>query len=303
MKKKFKIITLGCKVNQCESASLGNGLINAGCIEADPDERAHMVLINTCIVTHRASAQSRQAIRSAIRKNPSALIVVTGCYAQTYPEELTKIKGVHIIAGNTVKDKLVDIILEGKPRTIPYVIHRDFKEQSCIYPLGGAGDLHRTRAFLKIQDGCDAFCSYCIVPFSRGPIKSMIPEEIILALKSLSEHGYKEVVLTGIHLGRYGHDLMPGKDLIYLLNLIDREKLPLRIRLSSIEPMEINNPLIDENGDTFTRGASGLLAQNFQHETDHLDGILFTDKAVNLHEEKPEKKVAENFNGLHEANR
>ena len=244
MIKSFKIITLGCKVNQYESAYLKESLLGTGCREADKNGKADITIVNTCIVTQRASYQSRQAIRRAVRENPEGLIAATGCYAQAFPEELSKINGIGLIAGNTVKRQLPEMLLNtiglGKPR----LISEDFNPGMAFEFLPIKGFLDRTRAFLKIQDGCRSFCSYCIVPFARGPLRSLEPDKVISMLKILSGEGFNEVVLTGIHLGKYGVDLNNGTDLKRLLNLIGNEGFALRIRLSSIERNEIDRELI-----------------------------------------------------------
>ena len=241
MAKTFKIITLGCKVNQCESATLRQALMKAGWVPAEKGGSADLNVVNTCIVTQRASTQSRQAIRKAIRENPSALTAATGCYAQTFPEELSGIEGLDLVAGNALKGRLHKIVQDCRKGAAPCVSRADFDASLSeeILPMS-----ERTRSFLKIQDGCDSFCTYCIVPFSRGPLRSLEPLRVVALLRSLSEQGYREVVLTGIHLGKYGVDLSPATTLTELLRLIGREKLPLRIRLSSIEPKELGPELI-----------------------------------------------------------
>jgi len=241
MGKTFKIITLGCKVNQCESAYLREALMQAGWVPAEKGGPADVTVVNTCIVTQRASYQSRQAIRKAIRENPSALTAATGCYAQTFPEELSGIEGLDLIAGNALKGHLHKLLQDSRKGALTGLPQGNFSASLSeeVLPLS-----ERTRSFLKIQDGCDSFCSYCIVPFSRGPLRSLEPIKVIALLRSLSEEGYQEVVLTGIHLGKYGVDLSPAPSLTDLLRLIGEESLPLRIRLSSIEPKEVAPDLI-----------------------------------------------------------
>lgn len=241
MGKTFKIITLGCKVNQCESATLREALIQVGWVPAERGGPADVTIVNTCIVTQRASYQSRQAIRKAIRENPSALTAATGCYAQVFPEELSRIDGLDAVVGNALKGGLHTLLRDcGKGAPI-CLSPGDFRPSLSedVLPLS-----ERTRSFLKIQDGCDSFCSYCIVPYGRGPLRSLDPSQVMALLRSLSEKGYKEVVLTGIHLGKYGIDLSPAASLRDLLTLVGKEKLPLRIRLSSIEPKEVVPDLI-----------------------------------------------------------
>jgi threonylcarbamoyladenosine tRNA methylthiotransferase MtaB len=257
MSKAFKVITLGCKVNQCESAFLEESLVSTGCRKVGTDGVADLVIINTCIVTAKASYQSRQAIRRAIRENPGAIITVTGCYAQVYPDELTGIKGVDVIAGNKGKNFLPEIVARGSYHDPPLVLQEDFGvsypfEHTKIEGFGG-----RTRAFLKVQDGCDSFCSYCIVPKARGPIRSLEPDKVIGDLTCLDRNGYKEVVLTGVNLGKYGSDLGSHINLTRLLAEINKRRLALRIRLSSLKPAEIDRELIE------LMGASDWLCRHF----------------------------------------
>ena len=245
MSKAFKVITLGCKVNQYESAYLEESLVSKGCRKVDADGSADLVIINTCIVTARASYQSRQAIRRAIRENPGAIITVTGCYGQVYPDELIGIKGVDVISGNRGKDSLPEIVAHGIHHDPPLVFKEDFGqsylfEHTKIREFSG-----KTRAFLKVQDGCDCFCSYCIVPRARGPIRSLEPKKVMRDLDDLEQSGYREVVLTGVNLGRYGLDLGNGINLNRLLTQINTKSRALRIRLSSLEPTEIDHGIIE----------------------------------------------------------
>jgi threonylcarbamoyladenosine tRNA methylthiotransferase MtaB len=243
--KSFKIITLGCKVNQCETAYLEESLINAGLNRASRNGRSDITVVNTCIVTQRASYQSRQAIRKAHRENPDGMTAAIGCYAQVFPEELSQITGVDLIAGNTIKSQLPTVLLDSVGSGQPSLVSEDFRSGMEFDCLPMKGFLSRTRAFLKIQDGCQSFCSYCIIPFARGPLRSLDPETVMSMLKTFSKEGYREVVLTGVHLGAYGIDLDNGKDLKCLLHQIGRECLGLRIRLSSIEPNEIDEEMIE----------------------------------------------------------
>ncbi len=242
--KSFKIITLGCKVNQYESVHIREALLGEGYREVDKNKKADIVLVNTCIVTQRASYQSRQALRRAIKDNPSAMTGAVGCYAQVFPEELSAIDGLGIIAGNTSKGAIAEILRENGHRDSLFCASEDFSQDTPFEMLPVKGFSEKTRAFLKIQDGCDAFCSYCIVPYARGPLRSLDAGQVVSSLRTLSEEGYKEVVLSGIHLGKYGVDLDGDTDLIHLLSRIGVERLPLRIRLSSIEPNEIEEDLV-----------------------------------------------------------
>jgi len=245
MKKTFKIVTLGCKVNQYESAYLHGRLQEEGWTPVLPGEPSDVTIVNTCIVTQAASHQSRQEIRKAIRENEQGTVAAIGCYGQAFPEELKKIKGLRLIAGNVQKGRIPELL-----RSTPDSGSRmDF---STPFPRGmrfEAMDIKkfpgRSRAFLKIQDGCESFCSYCIVPYSRGPYRSLPSDEVLGVMEDLSTEGYREVVLTGIHLGKYGVDLGTGEDLKNLLRAIAKRALPLRVRLSSLEPGEIDDELIE----------------------------------------------------------
>ncbi len=244
MSKLFKIITLGCKVNQYESAFIEESLIDMGCQRANQDREAGLIVINTCIVTARASYQSRQTIRRAVRENPGAIIAVIGCYGQVFPDELSKIRGVDLIAGNKGKSSLPGLLLKASHYNPPFIAREDFGSFNPFEQIPIKDFSDRTRAFLKIQDGCESFCSYCIVPIARGPLRSLEPDKVIRLLKGLERNGYKEVVLTGIHIGKYGSDLMDGINLTKLLLEIGKNRLQLRIRLSSLEPTEIEPELI-----------------------------------------------------------
>ena len=241
----FNIITLGCKVNQYESAYLEDALVRAGCRQAVNGEMADISLINTCIVTQRAAHQSRQAIRKAIRENPKGIVAAIGCYAQVFPDELSQIQGLGLIADNTVKGKIPGLLLGLDGSEKKSVFLNDFEPGTPFefLPIHRFSD--RTRAYLKIQDGCESFCSYCIVAFARGPYRSLSPERVLSVIESFVSQGYKEIVLTGIHLGKYGVDLKGGMNLTQLLRAIGKEGLPARIRLSSLEPNEIYADLME----------------------------------------------------------
>lgn len=243
MSKTFHIITLGCKVNQYESACLREALLQAGWIEVPKGVKAALNIVNTCIVTQSASCQSRQAIRRAVKENPGALTAAVGCYAQVYPEHLAEIQGLDLVAGNRAKLRLPELLDLREKGALPLLpADDDFPSHTFPDHLPVSD---RTRAMLKVQDGCDSFCSYCIVPYARGPVRSLEPPRVIANLKALSDRGYKEVVLTGIHLGRYGTDLNTSTFLKDLLALIGGEELRPRIRLSSLEPKEISRELIE----------------------------------------------------------
>jgi len=244
-KKRFKIFTLGCKVNQWESAYFRTALEDAGWKEADEGEVYDVAIINTCIVTQRASHQSRQAIRRFIRDNPNAIVVATGCYAQAYPDELTKIRGLAAVVGNTLKPSLPSLLTREGEKGVKGCLVEGFGGRGPLDPIEAFKFGNRSRAYLKIQDGCQAYCSYCIIPKARGPYRSLEAGHVLRMLAGLARKGFREVVLTGIHLGKYGVDLHPQMRLVDLLRSIGKERLPIRIRLSSIEPGEIEDELIE----------------------------------------------------------
>jgi threonylcarbamoyladenosine tRNA methylthiotransferase MtaB len=242
----FSTTTLGCKVNQCESESISQALSMSGWSQVQNGGSADLFIINTCTVTQKASMQSRQAIRNAIRSNPGARIIVTGCYAETEPDELKKINGIHRIIGLKEKEKILEIIKKETNFKTPCSTACDEGNPvKWFIPDPSLQSGKRSRAFLKIQDGCDAFCSYCIVPYARGRSRSMPVETVIESIKNLKTAGYTEVVLSGIHLGRYGADLNRKTDLYSLLCMIDSLKIIDRIRLSSIEPNELSPEIIE----------------------------------------------------------
>lgn len=243
---RFHISTLGCKVNQHESDVLAAALSAHGWQRSDDGEMADVCIVNTCTVTQKASMQSRQLIRKLQRHHPGARIIVTGCYAQVAPEEIEAIEGVHAIVGHSRRDELPDIIVRtvGHTGDAPIRAVDDLAPGLSFFNPATAAPGARTRPFLKIQDGCNSFCTYCIVPYARGRSRSMRPGQVIRHLRHLGQQGYHEVVLTGIHLGAYGLDLQPATDLLTLLERIEAEKPLARIRLSSIEPHELSDGII-----------------------------------------------------------
>ncbi len=247
----FKISTLGCKVNQSESDAIARQLESYNWLSAGNNGSTEVTIINTCTVTQKAAMQSRQAVRRAIRAHPNSRIVVTGCYAQTEPEAFEKINGVHYIIGNADKHRIGEILTAGGDSAVGHTVTIN-KEQSSdpLKPSHTAVSSSRTRPFLKIQDGCDAFCTYCIVPYARGPSRSLPVADVLEGIRDLSVAGYHEIVLTGIHLGQYGCDLIPATSLSELLDGIDRSELIQRVRLSSIEPLELTDELIQRVADS-----------------------------------------------------
>ena len=240
----ISIATLGCKVNQFESEALIDALEQRGYALIPFEEGADVTIINTCTVTHRADFQSRQMVRRAFRSNPDSLIIVTGCYSQVEPDAFLKIKEVHYLLGNREKCQIPDLLPLMQKGEFPRVQVGDIQEEIPFSEIPLHSFHRHTRAFLKIQDGCDAYCSYCIVPHARGRSRSLPPQRVIENLKRLKEEGFKEVVLTGIHLGAYGLDLHPSSPLEKLIGQLEKEEIPDRIRLSSIEPGDFSPELI-----------------------------------------------------------
>ena len=232
------IQTHGCKLNQADSAAIARRFIQAGYKVVGPSEPADIHVVNTCTVTHVADGKARQALRAAHRKDPSALVVATGCYAQHEPEELARVKGVGLVVNNSKKDRLVEMVLAARgDRPTPSAIDAE----SPPLPIGlGLG---RTRAMVKIQEGCDQICAYCIVPKVRGRERSIPPETLKSQISQYVKEGYKEVVLTGTQLGSYGFDL-DSINLSGLLEYLLRETSVERLRVSSLQPQEVTWELL-----------------------------------------------------------
>ncbi|HIJ90855.1 MAG: tRNA (N(6)-L-threonylcarbamoyladenosine(37)-C(2))-methylthiotransferase MtaB [Desulfobulbaceae bacterium] len=242
--KKIAISTLGCKVNQFESAAFLSELGRRQ-VELVPfSGSADVYIINTCAVTAKAGAQSRQLIRQALRANPEARLIVTGCYAQVAAQDILDIADSPIcIVGNGCKHRLVEVALAERHCDLEMHLG-NIAGQKEISPLTVTSFGERTRAYLKVQDGCNSFCSYCIVPYARGRSRSLAPDKVVAQAEIFAAQGYKEQVLTGIHLGHYGQDLTPQSNLRELLALLLAQNLPVRYRLSSLEPTEITDELL-----------------------------------------------------------
>ena len=237
------IVTLGCKTNQFESAAISEQLQQAGYRQVAFEEGAELVIVNTCTVTASTDSQSRNLIRRARRMNSAARVVVTGCYAQVDPDALAKLPGVALVIGNEEKmdflARLTNLEQEGQVQVCDI---RSVGEMAAL-PLSSFEQ--RSRAFVQIQNGCDAFCSYCIIPYARGRSRSVAFEDIVSQVEALSASGYPEVVLTGIHIGNYGQDLQPPADLLGLLKALATASFSGRLRLGSIEPTELPAELLD----------------------------------------------------------
>lgn len=238
------IKTLGCRQNQYESDALQESLRRDGYTAVGPDEAADLFIINTCSVTNEADADSRQAVRRAIRRNPSARVVVTGCYAQVGAEEIAAISGVALVAGNGEKAQLAELIAELREQAPPLIAVSDIQQSRRFAPLPTPVATARSRALLKVQDGCGYRCTFCIVPETRGPNRSQSTETALRDLQALVEAGYPEVVLTGTHLGTYGRDLPIGSSIAGLVAEMLEAAAPARLRLSSLDPHEVGEELI-----------------------------------------------------------
>lgn len=256
----FSIINFGCRASQSDGAALEQALLGKNLEKGREGAAADVVVINTCTVTRNADAQARQAIRRIHRHNPEAGIVVTGCYAQRAPQEIARMEGVTCVVGNSHKRQLASLVAE---KHLPRRATADCAESEARLP-GGAevycssifesrelrsiADMSgggRTRAFLKVQDGCSYRCSYCVIPFVRGDSRSLPMKEVLRQTRHLLNQGYKEIVLTGIHLGGYGRELHPGARLGSLVRRLLQEEPLRRLRLSSIEPLEVTDEIID----------------------------------------------------------
>ena len=242
---KFTILTLGCKVNAYESSAMKEILLENGYCEAKDDEISDVAIINTCSVTHVSDAKSRQMIRKMIKLNPNCIIAVVGCYSQMFSDIVKEIEGVNIVIGTKYRNQIYYLIEEYKKNKKQIVKVDAYDPKQSFENMNVTPFLEKTRAFLKIQDGCNNFCTYCIIPYARGPQRSRDKEDIFNEVYDLLKKGYKEIVLTGIHTGSYGFEnkVYRLSDLIEdLINKFDNLK---RIRISSIEVIEIDDKLID----------------------------------------------------------
>ena len=235
------IHTHGCKLNQADSQALARRFRQAGYLVVEPSAPADVVVLNTCTVTATADAKARQFLRAARRRNPAAVVVATGCYAQRSPTELEGLTEVSLVIGNTGKTGLVEAVQEVADAPTANAPAAASLASSALHRSGGSV---RTRAMVKIQEGCDQVCAYCIVPKVRGRERSIPPETIIGEINRHAEEGFREVALTGTQLGTYGFDL-PGADLPRLLERILAETGVERVRVSSLQAHEISAPLLE----------------------------------------------------------
>lgn len=243
--KKVASHALGCKVNQYESEAIAELFAQKGYEIVDIDEWADIYIINTCTVTNFGDKKSRQLIRKVKRQNPEAVVAAIGCYAQTAPDEIKNIEGVNLIIGTKGRKDIVDLVESYVPEmgvvsTVGQIAKEREFEHLTISKLAD-----RTRAYLKIQDGCSQFCSYCIIPYARGPIRSRDPEDIMDEVKVLAENGFKEIILTGIHVASYGKDLK-GVTLLNVIKRVQAQEGIERIRFSSVEPNIVTEEFASE---------------------------------------------------------
>lgn len=236
--------TLGCKVNSYDTEAIWHLFKEKGFAQVDFDDMADVYVINTCTVTNTGDKKSRQMIRRAIRRNPEATVVVTGCYAQVAPDEILEIPGVDLVIGTQGREKIIEYVEQVQQEQNPFKVVASVRKQRHFEELDVPSFNDRTRASLKIQEGCNNFCTFCIIPYSRGFIRSRDPKNVIHQAKKLVEAGYYEIVLTGIHTGGYGDDL-ENYNLADLLVELEREVPDLRrIRISSIEASELDEKMI-----------------------------------------------------------
>ncbi|MBC2577266.1 tRNA (N(6)-L-threonylcarbamoyladenosine(37)-C(2))-methylthiotransferase MtaB [Peptostreptococcus russellii] len=243
--KKVAFYTLGCKVNQYETEAMLEMFEKKGYEGVDSEEYADVYVINTCTVTHMSDRKSRQYIRRVKKKNPNAIIAVVGCYSQVSPEEILEIDDVNLVMGTndrrTIVEKVESIDCNTKLSTVDDIMKvKEFEEIEISQTNG------KTRAFIKVQDGCDRFCTYCIIPYARGRIRSRDLNSIIDEVSNLANMGYREVVLTGIHVASYGKDLKDGSSLLTIIKAVAQIDGIERIRLSSVEPVLFTEEFVDE---------------------------------------------------------
>lgn len=250
---KVAITTLGCKANQYDSFAIEDVIKDNNLSVVPFSEEADAYIINTCTVTGRTDFKSRYLIRKARKTNPDAVIIVTGCYAQVSSNEVKGIKGVDYVIGNAEKDTVLNLIYKGKQDT-PEVMVSGLKlvptgskqGHDNGFNLRAQGSSERTRAFLKVQDGCERYCSYCIIPYARGITRSLPADDVIREIELLRRNGYREIVLTGIHLGSYGiTNDSAAHSLTELIKDIDKRSYHCRFRISSLDPDEVTDELIE----------------------------------------------------------
>ncbi len=242
--KRTAFYTLGCKVNQYETEAMSELFEKSGYSIVDFEEMADIYVINTCTVTSMSDRKSRQIIRRAKKKNPYALIIVCGCYAQVSPDEVMSIDGVNLVIGTQDRRHIVELaenLTQDAQECCVHDISKNHKFEDMT--INSYSD--RTRAFIKVQEGCNQFCSYCIIPYARGPIRSRDMDDVYMEANRIADSGFREIILTGIHIASYGRD-KKGYGLAELLNRLNEIDGIERIRMSSIEPMMLNSEFIEK---------------------------------------------------------
>ncbi len=242
--KKVAFLTLGCKVNMYDTEAMQELFAKRGYEIVDFEDKADIYIVNTCTVTNLGDKKSRQMLRRAHRTNPDAIVAAAGCYAQVAPETVAKTEGVNIVIGTKDRASVVDIIENYADKTKVLNAVTDIKTERTFEPLEISRLKDRTRAYVKIQEGCNRYCSYCIIPYARGPVRSRLPEQVMDEVRRLAENGFKEVVLTGIHVASYGLDLK-NTDLIDIVKQVNTVDGIERIRFSSMEPLAVNEEFVD----------------------------------------------------------
>ena len=237
-------ITLGCKVNQYETNAMTQQFIEKGYKVIDHTEKADIYIVNTCTVTNMSDRKSRQMLRRVKELNKEAIVVACGCYAQVAKEELEKIEEINLVLGNNEKKDIVEHVEKYMKSKIPEIQTEDVMHQTEFVEFGDITFTEKTRAVIKIQDGCDRFCSYCIIPYARGRVRSRKPEHILSEIQKIAKEGIKEVVITGIHIASYGKDFKKEYRLIDLLEEMNEIEGIERIRLGSIEPLLITEEFV-----------------------------------------------------------
>ncbi len=243
--RRVAFLTLGCKVNSYETDGMKQLFINAGYEIKEFEEQADVYVVNTCTVTNIADRKSRQMLHRAKKKNPDSIVVAVGCYVQAAKDTLEEDSAIDLVVGNNKKNQIVDILdeyfgdMKLRDTLVDIGKETDYEEIS----IGATGD--KTRAYIKVQDGCNQFCSYCIIPYARGRVRSRKLEEVVREVELLVKEGYKEVVLTGIHLSSYGIDFEEDITLLGLIQTISKTEGLERIRLGSLEPRIITEEFVD----------------------------------------------------------
>jgi threonylcarbamoyladenosine tRNA methylthiotransferase MtaB len=238
--------TLGCRVNHYETEAMAEKFIREGYEVTDFENFADVYVINTCSVTNMSDKKSRQIISRARRRNREAVIAAVGCYSQVAPDEVSKIEGVDVVLGTRNKGDIVYYVNKAKDEQKPQLMVGEVLKNKQFEELNIEEYQDKTRAFLKIQDGCNRFCAYCLIPYTRGTTCSKDPEKVLAEIKNLSEHGFKEIILSGIHTASYGVDLEGNITLITLLEEIEKMGGIERVRIGSIEPSFFTDEVIDK---------------------------------------------------------